>query len=276
MKIQLAKPTGLCFGVKRAISTIERALSQGQALYCIGSPIHNPQEVQRLQRRGLQVVEDERAVPPGATVFIRAHGVPPSVVQYLSSIGARVIDGTCPFVRHVQQRAQQLSKEGYHVVVAGDRNHPEVVGILGYVEGPWSVISDSTEMEKLGRIDRIGVVAQTTQQLEVLNKIVAAALSQSRETKVFNTICRATTDRQRAVADLATSSDGIVLIGGRNSANTGKLRTIAENAGCPVQWIEEASQLDASWFEGKERVGIAAGASTPDWLIEQLYKAIRD
>ncbi len=262
--------------MKRAIGTIERTLAQGEALYCIGSPIHNPQEVQRLERLGLTVVPDAASVPPGSTVFIRAHGEAPLVVQYLHSIGAKVIDGTCPFVRALQLRAQELSREGYYIVILGDRQHPEVKGVLGYIEGPWTVVSSSTELEKLGRIGRIGVLSQTTQQEQVLSEVTVAALSIARETRIFNTICRATVDRQKAVASLATSSDGVVLIGGRNSSNTGKLCRIVQDLHREVQWIEETEQLDWRWLANKKNIGIAAGASTPDWLIEQLYNTIRE
>ncbi len=274
MKVHIAKPTGWCFGVKRAIRSMEQALAQEGRVYCIGSPIHNPQEVRRLERLGLTVVSDPADVPSRSTVFIRAHGVAPSVMDYLQSIDAKVIDGTCPFVRTAQKRAQELSQAGYHVVIVGDGKHPEVLSILGHVQGPWTVVANSTEMEKLGRIGRIGILSQTTQQERILAEVVAVALAKSQETRVFNTICRATVDRQKAVAALAAETDGIILIGGRNSANTGKLCRIAQELDREVQWIEEAEELDRGWLENKSNIGIAAGASTPDWLIAQLYNAI--
>lgn len=275
MNVITANPTGLCFGVKRAIESMEKALGTEKKVYCIGSPIHNPQEVSRLKENGLTVVNEEDQIPRDSVVFIRAHGIAPTVYEKLRNKNARIIDGTCPFVRTVQQRGRELSEEGYHLLVVGDEHHPEIQGILGYVKGPWTVVSSSTELNNFGRIARIGVVSQTTQQERVLAETVAAIVPHAKEVRVYNTICQATAERQKAVARLAAQSDGIILIGGHDSANTGRLNRIALDAGCDVQWIECADQLDRGWLTGKQNIGIAAGASTPDWLIEQLINAIK-
>ena len=280
MNIFKADPIGLCFGVRRAINALEEALSGGKTVYAIGSPIHNPQEVERLRARGLIVVESEDSVPEGAVAFIRAHGVAPTVVERLKSKNATIIDGTCPFVRVVQTRARELSDAGYHVLILGDEKHPEVAGILGYVRGSATVISsvsaflNSTIMQKSGRIPKLGLVSQTTQQHRLLAEVAEAAVGRADELRVFNTICHATRERQQAVAELAAKTDGLIIIGGHDSANTAKLCRIARDSGCPAQWIEHAGELNEAWLHGKKSIGVAAGASTPDWLIDELISAI--
>ncbi len=280
MKIIVAEPTGLCFGVKRAISAVEKALSFGDTVYAIGSPIHNPQEVARLEALGLKVVKSEKDVPEGAVAFIRAHGAAPSVFEELKAKNATVIDGTCPFVQMVQRRAKELSDSGYHLLIFGNEKHPEIQGILGYVSGNWTVFSSvstlfsSTIFKSSARIRKLGLVSQTTQEEKLFAEAAKAAADLASEVKVYNTICRATTYRQQAVRQLALKVDGLIIIGGRDSANTGKLYRIVADSGCDVKWIEHAGELDSSWVKQKPTIGIAAGASTPDWLIEELIKAI--
>lgn len=273
---RMADPTGLCFGVKRAIAQLEQALANNEKVYCLGSPIHNPQEVARLAQKGLLVVSEVSEVPDGALAFVRAHGMAPRPLEELKARGVSVIDGTCPFVRVAQSRARELSEAGYHVLIAGDESHPEIVSIRGHVSGSVSVVSCSTELSDFAKIGRIGIVSQTTLPESTLAAIVAKAIGLASDVRVFNTICRATVERQRAVSELASKADGIVLIGGKNSANTRKLYQIATDQGCEVQWIEEASELERSWFQGRNTIGIAAGASTPDWLIEQFIHAIEN
>ncbi len=280
MKIIVAEPTGLCFGVKRAISAVENALASGDPVYAIGSPIHNPQEVARLESLGLKVVKSEKEVPEGAVAFIRAHGAAPSVFEELKAKNATIIDGTCPFVQMVQRRAKELSDSGYHLLIFGNEKHPEIQGILGYVSGSWTVFSSvsslfsSTIFKSSDRIRRLGLVSQTTQEETLFAEAAKAAVNLASDLKVYDTICRATTYRQQAVRQLASKVDGLIIIGGHDSANTGKLYHIAAASGCDVIWIEHAGELDSSWVVQKGTVGIAAGASTPDWLIEKLIKAI--
>ncbi len=275
VRFSKAEPTGLCFGVKRAIAQMEKALSSDGELYCVGSPIHNPQEIARLAQKGLRVVASPQDVPSGSTVFIRAHGIAPDLRNALKQRNVRIIDGTCPFVRVAQARAKALEDEGYSVVVAGDASHPEVISIVGGLQNGAKVVSNSTDLQDLAKIERIGLVSQTTLPEDLFASIVSAAVRISPDVKAHNTICRATFERQRAVAELVKRTDGIVVIGGRDSANTAKLFHIAKSCGADVLWIEEAGELDGKWFTGKTHVGIAAGASTPDWLIEEFIQAAR-
>ena len=279
-EIVMAERAGFCFGVKRAVDAILEALTAGKmeraeterAVWTIGMPIHNPQEVARLRTMGLRVAKDASEVPPGVKVLIRAHGESRAVLDELRGKGVCVIDTTCPFVRRAQDLASSLSGEGYHIVLLGDRNHPEIRSIMGYVDGGLDVVADEAEAERLPKRARVALISQTTQQEERLSSVVL--VRRAGELRVCNTICRATMERQDAVRALVGRVDGVVLIGGRESANTGKLRNIAETNGLGVLWIESAEELDRGWFEGRQRIGIAAGASTPEWLITEISNKI--
>ena len=281
-EIEVASPTGFCFGVKRAIESLEKSIDRCSArseghtkVYSIGMPIHNPQEVERLTRKGLVVVERIEDVPPGASVFIRAHGVPPAVKEaLLERCGSSVTDATCPFVKNAQEKAAFLSGEGYPVLVLGDPGHPEVQAIVGCARGEVFVASSLAEVEKLCKRDRLGVISQTTQKSEVLGAAAQILAPRTRELRIFNTICGATTQRQEAVRKITDHVDGLLVVGGKNSANTAKLVEIARASSCDVLWIEQAKDLDNGWFRGKKKIGIAAGASTPDWIINELKNAI--
>ncbi len=270
-KLIFAEPKGFCFGVRRAISNLEDALASYGRVYALGSPIHNPQEIERLRSQGLVIIEEPEDLPPGEVVFVRAHGVPAGVLEVLGKAGAVIIDGTCPFVSKAQEKAAILAREGYLVMILGDRDHPEVQAIRQSTDGPVIVVSPSEPFifhEK--EFDRVGIVAQTTLQRETLSRLVSTISGTAAELRVFNTICGATSARQKAMASLAGSVDGIIVIGGRNSANTAKLAEIAANSGTPTLWIEDEDELEGGWFKGKKTIGIAAGASTPDWLIRKI------
>ena len=278
-QVVMAEHAGFCFGVKRAVDAILEALKEGRAgrpVWTIGLPIHNPQEVDRLKGMGLRVAQDESEVPPGADVFIRAHGEPLEVLEALKKKGARVFDMTCPFVGRAQNLAAELSQAGWHVVLLGDRQHPEIRGIMGHTDGPLDVVKDEDEAALLPERPRMALISQTTQQEERLAAVAGGLVRRAKELHVCNTICRATMERQEAVRALLKRVDGMVLIGGRASANTGKLRNIAEANGMDVLWVEDAQELDDSrgWFEGRNRIGIAAGASTPEWLITEISNKI--
>ncbi|HPD97171.1 MAG TPA: 4-hydroxy-3-methylbut-2-enyl diphosphate reductase [Synergistales bacterium] len=270
-ELVFAEPRGFCFGVRRAISTLEEALAKFGRVYALGSPIHNSREIERLRSMGLEIVEDPSEIPQGGVVFIRAHGVSDRVVEHLTQKEANIIDGTCPFVRKAQERATFLAEEGYHVIILGDKEHPEVRAIREFARGPVTVV-DPFDILPAGNTgaSRIGIVSQTTQRRESLSSLVSFVCARTPEVRVFNTICGATASRQDAVATLADKVDGIIVTGGKNSANTAKLVEICENAGTPVLWIEDEGEMESGWFRDKRTIGIAAGASTPDWLIHRL------
>ena len=283
MKIILAEHAGFCFGVKRAVDAIENALRDNRdshAVWTIGLPIHNPQEVSRLQALGLKVAENADEIPSGAKVMIRAHGEALEVIDSLRSKGADVEDMTCPFVKKAQNLAAELSREGYHVVLLGDKNHPEIRGILGHVAKAENaeVVLNEDEAEKIKSYGKIALISQTTQREEKLSGVAAVLVSKCSQLHVCNTICKATAERQDAVRELVRNGkvDGVVLIGGRSSANTGKLRDIIEAENVSVLWVENEDELERNktWFMGKNTIGIAAGASTPRWLIDKIMNNI--
>ena len=274
MKIHIANPTGLCFGVNRAISTLEEELLKMKKVYSLGSPIHNPQEIERLSKLGLIVVDSPEDVPEGAVSFVRAHGVTPQVYDKLKQRSSIMVDGTCPFVKTAQERAKTLSKDGYLVVISGDMKHPEVQGIMGYATGDVIVMSDTDKIPASLAGKKCGILSQTTQKVASFVSLVSSFVSISPEIKVYNTICKATLARQESVCRLAAKVDGIIVLGGKNSANTKKLAEIAVDAGVSTVWIEHAGELDRGWLENKEDIGIAAGGSTPDWLIKELTQKL--
>ncbi|MBQ7221288.1 MAG: 4-hydroxy-3-methylbut-2-enyl diphosphate reductase [Synergistaceae bacterium] len=278
----MAEHAGFCFGVKRAVDAIEHALQDNSEVWTIGLPIHNPQEVARLQAMGLRVADSEEDIPSGAKVLIRAHGESLEVIDRLKAKGVSVEDMTCPFVRKAQDMAAELSRSNYHVVLLGDKNHPEIKGIIGHTAKPESVevVMNEEEAHRITRHSRIALVSQTTQREERLALVAGILAVKCSELHVCNTICKATSERQEAVRELVRHHDvdGAVLIGGKQSANTGKLRDIIASEGVSVLWVEDEEELnrETEWFMNKHRIGIAAGASTPGWLIDKIRNTIAD
>jgi 4-hydroxy-3-methylbut-2-enyl diphosphate reductase len=273
MRVILADKAGFCFGVKRAINTAFEAAAKGR-IYCLGPLIHNPQEVERLRRAGVETVEDLRSLRPGDFLVIRSHGVPPSVLERAQEKGLTIIDLTCPFVSKAQKHAESLKREGYHVVVVGEKKHPEVQSILGYAGEGAVVLETPEDVEGAGLRSRVGVVAQTTQSYGNFSGIVLKLLRFSKELKVYNTICNSTAERQEAASALARKSDVVIVVGGRNSANTTRLVSVCRQEGKPTHHIEVAEEIRPEWLEGARTVGVTAGASTPDWVVHQVLERL--
>ncbi|MCS6957131.1 MAG: 4-hydroxy-3-methylbut-2-enyl diphosphate reductase [Aquificaceae bacterium] len=281
MEILVAEHAGFCFGVRRAINIAEDALKnleKAGSIYSIGPLIHNPQEVKRLQEKGLALLEREEDLKENTTVVVRSHGIPPQRERELLSKGVRILDATCPFVKAVHDAVVKLSKEGYFVVLVGEKNHPEVIGTLGYLQecGGKGVVVESKEDIKgvLGK-ERVGIVAQTTQNEQFFKEVVGEIALWSKEVKVINTICNATSERQEDVYKLAPVVDVMIIIGGKNSGNTRRLYEISKSINPRSYHIETPDELKREWFEGAKKVGVTAGASTPDWIIEEVVDSIR-
>lgn len=271
MELIFVEPKGFCFGVRRAITALEESLESHGRVYALGSPIHNPQEVERLLSKGLEIIETPSEMPPGGTVFIRAHGISDCVMEELRARNARVLDGTCPFVSRAKEKAALLAREGYTVLILGNKDHPEVRALRQSPGGSVIVVEPGHLADLAWEgLEKVGIVSQTTQRKENLEALVSRVSSAVHETRIFNTICDATSSRQESVARLADSVDGIIIIGGKNSANTTQLFQVASASGSPVLWIEDVDGLQRGWLKGKKRIGIAAGASTPDWLIRKI------
>lgn len=274
MEIFLADKAGFCFGVKRAINTAFEAVGKTR-VYCLGPLIHNPQEVDRLRRAGVQTVEDFSTLSPGDTLIIRSHGVPPRVLTQARDMGLSIIDLTCPFVGKAQRFAEALYKEGYQVVVVGEKKHPEVQSILGYAGENAVVVETAEDVEGVKLQGRLGVVAQTTQSYGNFSEIVLTLLRISKELKVFNTICSSTKERQEAARVLARQVDLMLVVGGRNSANTSRLADLCRKEGKPTYHIEVADEIRAEWLKGVTKIGVTAGASTPDWLVDGVIEKLK-
>ncbi len=268
MEILIAEKAGFCFGVKRAFDLTREAASQAAGpIHVLGPLVHNPQAIALLDKLGVSTASDLEEVSEG-TLVIRCHGVPPSVIKEAKDKGLTVIDATCPFVARAIELARRLKDEGYPVVIVGDPEHPEVVAINGATDNQAEAIKEPEDLVDGHTYKRVGVLAQTTQTLQNLQDCVSKLLERSQEVRVYNTICTATSERQAAALHLAQQVDVMLVVGGRNSANTRRLVEICGDVNARVYHIEEAHEIEPSWFQGAKKVGITAGASTPSWIIE--------
>ncbi|HEY6010493.1 MAG TPA: 4-hydroxy-3-methylbut-2-enyl diphosphate reductase [Nitrospirota bacterium] len=274
IEVVLADKAGFCFGVKRAINTAFKEASKGN-VYCLGPLIHNPQEVERLRQAGVGTVEDFSSLEPGSHIIIRSHGVPPQVLAQAREKGLVIIDLTCPFVGKAQRDAELLHKEGYQVIVVGEKRHPEVQSILGYAGDNALVVETPADVTGMKFEPRIGIVAQTTQSYGNFSEIVLTLLRLSKELKVFNTICSSTKERQDSARSLARQVELMLVVGGRNSANTSRLVSVCAGEGKPTYHIEVADEIQPEWLNGVTRVGVTAGASTPDWVLENVLNKLK-
>ena len=280
-RIIVAPHAGFCFGVKRAINIAERTSKEnkGKRIWSIEPLIHNPQEVERLRKEGVEVLETEENISAGDTVIIRSHGIPPNKEEEYVSKGLRVVDATCPYVKAVHQAVEKLVAEGYFVVLLGEKNHPEVIGTLGYLKkagGEGIVVETKEDLEKVKHLEKIGIVAQTTQNEQFFKEVVGELALWAKEVKVINTICNATSERQEDVYKLAPKVDVMIIVGGKNSGNTRRLYEISRSLNPRSYHVETAQELDQAWFSGADTVGITAGASTPDWIIEEVKKRVEE
>lgn len=271
MKIKLAENYGFCFGVKRAIKIAEE--NAGASTF--GPLIHNSKEIERLNSDfKVSLVEDISTFKPGDKAVIRTHGIPKDELTALKQKKVDVIDATCPYVTKPQQICEEMSKEGYDIVIFGDVNHPEIKGVMSYSQTGATVVESVEELEGKTFKDKIAVVAQTTRKVEEFMQVCNYLMRTHKEVRVFNTICNATFDNQDAIRKLSKESDVMIVIGGKNSSNTKQLHSISKEE-CPDSYLVEGpDDLDASWFAGKKECGISAGASTPDWIIKQVRQMI--
>ncbi|HEY0380303.1 MAG TPA: 4-hydroxy-3-methylbut-2-enyl diphosphate reductase [Pyrinomonadaceae bacterium] len=276
MEVLLAEEFGFCFGVERAVDMVEEALSGGGAIRSLGALIHNSQEMQRLEAEGVTTINSPAEADPSAVAVIRAHGVTPGVQRELEEKAARVIDATCPFVTRVQHLAERAAAEGRDVVVAGNPDHPEMIGVVGYAPENTYVVRDASEVASLPTLRRPLVVSQTTLKLKTFQEVAEAVRARSDvEPQVVNTICSATRDRQDAARALAGQVDAFYVIGGRHSSNSVKLLAVCQEQCERSFLIETADEINPDDLAGVSRVGVTAGASTPNWLIEQVVERLR-
>ena len=280
-EIIIAATAGFCFGVKRAVNLANRAPKRypDQPIRTLGPIIHNPHVVDQLAAKGVVKTDEIDQLGPGV-VIIRSHGITRQLAARLEKIpGLTIIDATCPFVRRAQEIVARMSAKGYEVIIIGEPDHPEVAGLISYGSpGHTWVITAAGEIPQsffnAQKPARIALLAQTTQPQELYNEIAAALLPIKGELRCFNTICTATSDRQREVLELADRCDCMLIIGGRNSANTNRLHQLSLTRPPRSYHIDTARALKAEWFSGGRTVGISAGAATPQWLIDETVDAL--
>lgn len=276
MNIELAKKRGFCPGVQNAIEKARSALAAHRGVYSLGPIIHNQQVVSELTRQGLKIVNSVDEVPAGATVLIRSHGVDPSVFQQARERNLTVIDATCVLVKRAQKLVQHLDEEGYQVVVIGDPNHPEVRGIIGYARNV-VVVNTDEDVTKLPSSAKIGVAAQTTLSKKHLAEMVAKIIEHGfSEVRLVNTLCGEAVGRQLSAVELAKQVDVMFVLGGKHSANTRELARLASAGGTRTYHLEDFSQFEPAMIEGACNVGITAGASTPESIIQEFVHRLEE
>ena len=277
LEIILADHAGFCFGVTRAMDlTMDAGKNKEGEIFTLGPLIHNPQAVNKLEELDVNIANNVDDVDEG-TIIIRSHGVPPSILAEAKEKDLEVLDATCPFVKKAQKSAARLQEEGYQVIISGDKEHPEVIAILGSTNNQAIVIEDEGDFEKLpNKLKKAGVIAQTTQSIDKLKAVVSQLMDVTEVLKVFNTICTTTNERQASAAKLADKVDLMIVIGGYNSANTNRLAQICQEVGTQTYHIETADDLSRDWFHNIKRVGVTAGASTPNWIIKEVVSRMEE
>jgi len=271
MKIELAEKYGFCFGVKRAIKIAEE--NQNSATY--GPLIHNSKEIARLDKDfKVGLIEDFKTFQSGDKAIVRTHGIEKEELAQLHASDVDVVDATCPFVTKPQEIAQEMSEAGYDVVIFGDAIHPEIKGVKSYATHGAIVVTDVRELEGLKLKEKIALIAQTTRKVEDYMQIANYLIPRHKEVRVFNTICNATFENQEAVKKIAKKADITIVIGGKNSSNTKQLFSIAKDSCQDSYHIEDENDLDYRWFDKKLFCAISAGASTPDWIIQNVVNSI--
>ena len=280
MKVLLAQPRGFCAGVDRAIEIVERALAlHGAPVYVRHEVVHNKYVVDDLRAKGAVFVEELSKVPAGATVVFSAHGISQAVRAGAEALGLRVFDATCPLVTKVHVEVAKMRDRGHEIVMIGHRGHPEVEGTMGQVDGGMYLVEAPEDVARLevGNPDRLAFVTQTTLSVDDAKQVIAAL--KARFPHIIgpkkDDICYATQNRQDAVKVLSRGCDVMIVVGSRNSSNSNRLREVAENLGVPAYMIDSPEELDPAWVQGKQRVGVTAGASAPEVLVQGVVERLR-
>ncbi len=279
-EILLAQPRGFCAGVDRAIEIVERALAQfGAPIYVRHEIVHNKYVVEDLRKKGAVFIEDLAEVPPGSHLVFSAHGVSRAVKADAEQRGLRVFDATCPLVTKVHVEVAKMREEGREIIMIGHKGHPEVEGTLGQSEGGMYLVETVEDVERLevASSDRLAFVSQTTLSVDDTAEIIAAlkrkfpAIAEPKK----GDICYATTNRQQAVKFMAPQVDLVIVVGSPSSSNSNRLREVAQKHGAESYMVDNAGQIDPAWVEGKSRIGVTAGASAPEILVQQVVDRLR-
>ncbi|MGD9686881.1 MAG: 4-hydroxy-3-methylbut-2-enyl diphosphate reductase, partial [Desulfobacter sp.] len=274
MKISIAKTAGFCMGVRRAVDMVLDASNEAkEPIYTYGPLIHNPQVLEMLESK--QIFRMDTIPESGkGIVLIRAHGVPPEDEKALADAGFTVLNATCPRVVRVQVIIDKYSKKGYDTIILGDEKHPEVIGLLGYARGKGHTITNLDQLKSLPRFEKAVVVAQTTQNTKIFAQIKEWCSTNTPHYEIFNTICDSTEKRQNEVREMAVTHDAVIVVGGKFSGNTKRLAQVAAETGKPSMHIEQASEIDYASISHAQSIAITAGASTPNWIINDTCSRV--
>ncbi|MGC8816042.1 MAG: 4-hydroxy-3-methylbut-2-enyl diphosphate reductase [bacterium] len=287
MEIILAEKMGFCFGVKRTVNETQKLVDQNLTnTVTFGPIIHNNDVISYFNEKGITYVDNLEELKKKIkdrkidTVVIRTHGIRKDILEEIKKLNLKVINGTCPYVTKVHKIVEKMSREGYPILIIGKADHPEIIGVTGYIENnvPYFIVKDEEDLNQIdfSKIKKIVVVSQTTEKIEKVQKIVSKLISFIPEVRYFKTICYATDENQDAVHKLAPNVDIMIVIGGKNSSNTKKLFEIAKKYCNRSYHIENEKELDINWFNYEDKVGITAGASTPEWVINKVINKIKE
>ena len=278
MKVQIAicPSSGFCFGVKRAVDITEKMLSEhpGEKIFTLGPIVHNKKVVGNLESKGILSRESADDMDSGIMI-VRSHGVAPDIIEKAKKKGLSVTDATCPFVKKIHNIVKKLHVKGIPIIILGSERHPEIQGIKGYAGAECFTANSLSDIEKLPTLNKAGIVVQTTKIKEEFYTLAAELIKRIPECHIYNTICRETLRRQKNTAELAFSSDIMIIAGSKNSSNTSKLYSISSNLCSCAYWVENASEVKQEWFKGKLSIGLACGASTPIEELDEIKEKIK-
>ena len=275
MEIIVARNSGFCYGVRRALQLARQTGKKpGQRIFSWGEIIHNPEVIASLQKDGIQVASSLSQLRPGDTVIIRSHGISPAIYRALKKKKVKLVDATCPIVKKIQQTVERLSHRKGEIIIVGNKNHPEIQGLLGYSRRRALVVENEDQVRALPFKKKRAVLAQSTQDGQVFSQVVGALAERTAELQVFNTICQSTRIRQVSTAELARQVEALLIIGGRNSSNTNKLYQISRRLLPRTYFVESPEEITPDMLRGVNKIGLSGGASTPPEVIKKTVAAI--
>lgn len=275
MEIIIAKNSGLCYGVRRALKIAQETRLEKTGKVCtFGDLIHNPQIIADLKKQGIKSVTNLNELGKG-WVIIRSHGVSPDTYSQLKIKNIQIVDATCPIVQKIQKLVEMLAAQKDEIIIVGNKEHPEIKGLIGFSQGKGIIVENEAQVKRLPRKKKRAVLAQSTQDLYLFEKIVAALIEKTEELKIYNTICHSTHTRQKSTSELASNVDTLFIVGGKNSSNTNKLFQISKRILPRTYFIESADQIDFEMLKGSKKIGLSGGASTPPEAIQEAVDKIK-
>ncbi len=275
MEIIIAENSGLCYGVKRALRIAKQTrANKSEKVYTLGDLIHNPQVIADLEKHGIHSANDLNEINKG-TVIIRSHGISPQIYDFLTNKKINIIDATCPIVKKIQRLVSTLSKEEEEIIIVGNKEHPEIRGLIGYSHGKGVIIENEAQARKLPQKRKRAVLVQSTQNIHLFQRIVDILSAKTKELDIHNTICQSTQTRQKSTSELASQVDVLFIIGGKNSSNTHTLYKISKKVLPNTYFIEKADQITPEMLKGASKIGLSGGASTPPKAIKEAVVKIK-